>query len=148
MHAEFDHEKEKDVGGGILTVDDTQLPLKDESKPPLAYDAHSQEFEEEDGVEYPTEEEIKTLRHVPFSLHPRLWLVCIIEFCERFCYYGVSGLFNNYIANPYAGGTPYNGDDLPGAIGRGSAFASGLQNYWQFWCYGKLGITDSILDYH
>ncbi len=132
MHAEFDRAKEKDVGGGILTVDD-------KSQVERNYDSGSQEFEDEDGAEYPTEEELTTLRHVPYTLHPRTYLVCVIELCERFCYYGVSGLFNNYIANPYAGGTPYNGDNLPGAIGRGSAFASGLQNYWQFWCYGKSG---------
>ena len=64
-----------------------------------------------------------------------MFLVCIIELSERFCYYGVSGVFNNYIANPYSGGAPYTGDSLPGAIGRGTAFASGLQNFWQFWCY-------------
>ena len=62
--------------------------------------------------------------------------MCIIELSERFCYYGVSGTFNNYIANPYEGGPPWDGEeDVPGAIGRGTAFASGLQNYWQFWCY-------------
>ena len=64
-----------------------------------------------------------------------MFLVCIIELSERFCYYGVSGTFNNYLANPYKGGPPWDGEDLPGAIGRGTAFASGMQNYWQFWCY-------------
>ena len=132
MHAEFDKYKEKDVGGGPLTIDEKSAPT---------YDTNSQDFEshDEDGSVYPTEEEIKTLRHVSYTLHPRTWLVCIIELCERFCYYGVSGLFNNYIANPYGKGVPYNDVDLPGAIGRGSAFASGFQNYWQFWCYGECG---------
>lgn len=127
LHAEFDHAKEKDVGGGILTSDEKPAPL---------YDVQ-QEFggTDEYGNEYPTQEEVDTLRHVPYTLPPRTWLVCIIELCERFCYYGVSGVFNNYLSNPYGSGPPYTGDDLPGAIGRGSAFASGLQNYWQFWCY-------------
>ncbi|KAL6720632.1 peptide transporter ptr2 [Lecanora helva] len=131
MHAQFDDKQEKDVGGGTLTIDEKVAP---------SYAADTQDFDDklshdEDGSEYPTEDEIKTLRHIPFTLPARTWLVCIIELCERFCYYGVSGVFNNYIANPYGDGTPYTGDDLPGAIGRGSAFASGLQNYWQFWCY-------------
>lgn len=132
MHAEFDHAKEKDVGGGVLTSDEKPLP---------SFGTSSQEFEgmlDEDGSEYPTQEEIDTRRHVPFTLPARTWLVCVIELCERFCYYGVSGIFNNYISNPYGSGAPYTGDNLPGAIGRGSAFASGLQNYWQFWCYGEL----------
>ena len=129
MHAEFDHAKEKDVGGGILTSDEKPSPIEDK---------HALEFEDvdADGNAYPTEEELHTLRHVPYKLPIRMWLVCVIEFCERFCYYGVSGLFNNYISNPYGKGVPYTNDDLPGAIGRGSAFASGFQNYWQFWCYG------------
>lgn len=138
MHSEFDHAKEKDVGGGVLTSDEHPSPSTISNPPTFkgAADDKSHEFEEEDGHEYPTEEEINTLEHVSFALHPRAWLVCIIELSERFCYYGVSGCFNNYITNPYGDGTPYTDEDLPGAIGRGSAFASGLQNYWQFWCYG------------
>ena len=131
MHAKYDHAKEKDVGGGILTSDEKPSPIDE--------DKHAPEFEgvDEFGNEYPTAEELQTLRHVPFKIPVRMWLVVVIEFCERFCYYGVSGLFNNYISNPYGKGVPYNNDDLPGAIGRGSAFASGFQNYWQFWCYGQ-----------
>lgn len=132
MHAEFDELKEKDVGGGPLTIDKELVPT---------YTVQSQEQEyggvDDDGFEHPTQEEVATLRHVPYSLHLRTYLVGIIELSERFCYYGVSGVFNNYISNPYGGGAPYTGEDLPGAIGRGSAFASGFQNYWQFWCYGE-----------
>lgn len=126
MHAEYDHGKSKDMAGGILTSD---------QKPVDSYSSHASDEIFDDGFEYPTEEEKTTLRHVPYSLPYRAFLVCIIELSERFCYYGVSGTFNNYLANPYAGGPPYTGDDLPGAIGRGTAFASGLQNYFQFWCY-------------
>ena len=139
MHAEFDDTKAKDVGGGTLTFDEKAAP---------SYNANSQDFSDslhgDDGFEYPTEEEIKTLRHIPYTLPARAWLVCIIELCERFCYYGVSGVFNNYISNPYGKGPPYTGDELPGAIGRSSAFASGFQNYWQFWCYGEPGAIDGF----
>lgn len=129
MHAEFNQVQEKDVGGGVLTSD---------QKPSSSYYTPPHDFEDDDESEYPTEDEIQALRHVPYTLPARTWLVAIIEFSERFCYYGVSGIFNNYIANPYGSGAPYDSDDeLPGAIGRGSSFASGLQNYWQFWCYGE-----------
>ena len=67
------------------------------------------------------------------GLPMRAFFVCIIELSERFCYYGVSGVFNNYLAEPYGKGAPYDG--IPGAIGRGSSFASSLQNFFQFWCY-------------
>ena len=114
MHAEFDSAKEKDVGGGVLTSDEKPAPI---------YDGPEQELGgiDEDGSEYPTQEELDTLRHVPYNLPARTWLVCVIELCERFCYYGVSGLFNNYISNPYGDGPPYTGDELPGAIGRGKS---------------------------
>lgn len=113
MHAEFEGIHTKDVSGGTLVSDEKP------GAPAYTPDRHEFGKVDEDGSEFPTEDEIHTLRHVPYTLHPRMWLVCVIELCERFCYYGVSGLFNNYIANPYNGGAPYNGDDLPGAIGRG-----------------------------
>lgn len=59
MHAEFDHEKAKDVGGGILTTDEKSMPLYDSTSSPS-----QDEFD--DGFEYPTEEEKNTLRHVPY----------------------------------------------------------------------------------
>ena len=126
MHAEFDHAKEKDMSGGVLTSDAKPIESSSGSSSDVIFD---------DGFEYPTEEEKATLRHVPYSLPARAFLVCIIELSERFCYYGVSGTFNNYLANPYGSGPPWTGDDLPGAVGRGTAFASGMQNYFQFWCY-------------
>lgn len=109
MHAEFDTQKEKDAGGGTLISDEKPAPLYEQELGGI----------DEDGSEYPTQEELDTLRHIPYTLHPRTWLVCVIELCERFCYYGVSGIFNNYISHSYGSGPPYTGDDLPGAIGRG-----------------------------
>ena len=60
LHSELAYEKEKDVSGGVLTTDEKAAP---------AYDGTSRPSNEEfdDGSECPTEEEIKTLRHVPYS---------------------------------------------------------------------------------
>lgn len=59
----------------------------------------------------PTEEERRSLRRVSDTIPWSAFLVAVIELCERFTYYGLSGPFQNYIQNPY--------DDprLPGAIG-------------------------------
>lgn len=59
----------------------------------------------------PTEHERSTLRRVSDTIPWSAFLVAVIELCERFTYYGLSGPFQNYIQNPY--------DDprLPGAIG-------------------------------
>lgn len=70
-----------------------------------------------DGDE-PTDEEKHSLRKVSDKLPWSAFLVCVVELCERFTYYGLSGPFQNYIENP-AGGS------LPGAIGMGQTAATG-----------------------
>lgn len=66
----------------------------------------------------PTEEERNTLRLVPDKLPWAAFLVALIELCERFTYYGVSGPFQNYIQNQYK-----DPNGLPGAIGRYDPFS-------------------------
>ena len=70
----------------------------------------------------PTEEEKQTLRKVSDKLPWSAFLVALIELCERFTYYGLSGPFQNYIQNPASGGAT----DVPGAIGAGQQEATGL----------------------
>lgn len=49
--------------------------------------------------EIPTAEEKATLRHVAEHLPTRIWLVAFVELCERFTYYGMQGLFQNYVSH-------------------------------------------------
>ncbi|KAJ2716692.1 peptide transporter ptr2 [Coemansia spiralis] len=79
---------------------------------------------------WPTAEEAATMVRVADSVPPRAFLIIVTEFCERFTYYGVSGLFQNYIQNGYK--VPGSN---PGALGRGKQTATGLGNFFQFWCY-------------
>ena len=60
------------------------------------------DFHHDDDVSRPepTEEDWATLREVGDKLPTSAFLVIIIEFCERFTYYGLSGPFQNYIQNP------------------------------------------------
>lgn len=48
----------------------------------------------------PTSEDWKNLPEVSDSIPKAAFLVILIEFCERFTYYGLSGPFQNYIQNP------------------------------------------------
>ena len=64
----------------------------------------------------PTEEQRATLRRVSDKLPWSAFLVAVIELCERFTYYGLSGPFQNYIQNEY--NSVHNTDTIPGAIGR------------------------------
>ncbi|EAW10971.1 peptide MFS transporter [Aspergillus clavatus NRRL 1] len=81
-----------------------------------------------DGEE-PTEEESKNLRHVAENLPVSAWLVAVVELSERFTYYGMSGLFQNYVNNPL------DGSQGRGALGLGHQGATGLTTFFQFWCY-------------
>lgn len=67
----------------------------------------------------PTEEERHKLRHVSDKLPWSAFLVAVIELCERFAYYGLSGPFQNYIQNSY-----HDPSGLPGAIGKARYFLS------------------------
>ena len=60
----------------------------------------------------PTEKELATLRKVADSLPWSAFIVALVELCERFTYYGLSGPFQNYIQ--------FHPHDTPirGAIGR------------------------------
>ncbi|KAE8147768.1 POT family-domain-containing protein [Aspergillus avenaceus] len=81
-----------------------------------------------DGEE-PNQDEIKNLRHIAENLPISAWLVAVVELCERFTYYGMSGLFQNY-AN-----LPLDGSQGRGALGLGHQGATGLTTFNQFWCY-------------
>lgn len=57
----------------------------------------------EDGQLYPvpTDQDWKELREVADAIPKSGFLVILIEFCERFTYYGLSGPFQNYIQHPH-----------------------------------------------
>ncbi|GAT18945.1 MFS peptide transporter Ptr2 [Aspergillus luchuensis] len=81
-----------------------------------------------DGEE-PNAEEVATLRHVAEHLPISAWLVAVVELCERFTYYGMSGMFQNYVDRPL------DGSEGRGALGMGHQGATGLTTFFQFWCY-------------
>jgi hypothetical protein len=56
----------------------------------------------------PTDEDWKALREVADTIPKSAFLVILIEFCERFTYYGLSGPFQNYIQNPAPDSCKYN----------------------------------------
>lgn len=48
----------------------------------------------------PTNEDWNNLREVADSVPKAAYLVILVEFCERFTYYGLTGPFQNYIQYP------------------------------------------------
>ena len=78
----------------------------------------------------PTAYENISFRRVPDKLPWSAFLVAVVELCERFTFYGLSGPFQNYISNSH-----HDPSGNPGAIGLGQSGATGLTNFFQFWCY-------------
>ena len=83
-----------------------------------------------DSSDEPTEEDLEALRRVADKLPWSAFLVAVIELCERFAYNGFSGPWQNYIQNSVD-----DSSGLPGAIGMGQSAATGLTDFFQFWCY-------------
>ena len=86
--------------------------------------------------EEPNEYEKQHLRRVGENLPASAFLIAIVELCERFTYYGCQGLFQNYISN-----SP-NGDDGTPGLGLGHQGATGLNVFFQFFCYGVYWAPD------
>lgn len=98
--------------------------------------------EEVDDLPQPTDEEKATLRrvsdHIPFAA----FTIVVVELCERFAFYGLSGVFQNYIQNPLPAGGSGSGAPVSatssqpaGALGRGQTTATGLQQMFSFLAY-------------
>jgi POT family proton-dependent oligopeptide transporter len=79
----------------------------------------------------PTAEELSTLEHVSDRIPLAAWLIVICELCERFAFYGLSGLFQNYIQFPL----PTANDTQPGALDRGQQTATTLTMFFRFFAY-------------
>ncbi|KIW05496.1 uncharacterized protein PV09_03379 [Verruconis gallopava] len=62
--------------------------------------AEQETFEPWDEDE-PTPAERRTLRKIADTVPYSAFLVAIVELCERFAYFGMTGPFQNYIANKY-----------------------------------------------
>lgn len=77
----------------------------------------------------PNEYEQKTLPHVGELLPPTVFLVAVVELCERFTYYGCQGLFENYVDHAS------DGSDGRAGLGLNNQAATGLNLFYQFWCY-------------
>ena len=75
---------------------------KDHSKTSVQYDNVSVPSYEEHPNELPepTEQDWKELREVSDAIPKAAFLIILLEICERFTYYGLSGPFQNYIQYP------------------------------------------------
>ncbi|GLB34350.1 putative POT family protein [Lyophyllum shimeji] len=95
------------------------------------------------GSEGVTEHELATLRHVADRLPYTAWLVVIVEFAERWTYYGTTNIYNNYIQfklppGSKNGSVPKSlrgGNIVAGALGQGQQKSFALRTFNSFWVY-------------
>ncbi|KAF6822479.1 MFS peptide transporter [Colletotrichum plurivorum] len=99
-----------------------------EKKQPFPEKTDSESGPTPDGAE-PNDYEKSTLRRVGESLPASAFLIAVVELTERFTYYGAQGLFQNYISNDA------NGLDGPKGLGMGHQAATGLNLFFQWFCY-------------
>jgi POT family proton-dependent oligopeptide transporter len=101
-----------------------------------------------DRDDYPTEEQLRTLRRVPQKIPWKIFTIGFIELCERMSYYGTVVVYSNFInkgrfdsdGNPTATSTgaainPHSDEAQPGALGLGKQIAFSLVTFNSFWVY-------------
>lgn len=121
---DFDH-------GDIIVMEDMELKANPGQGNALGL---KDMYIDPDGIE-PTEEEKRTLRRVSDTIPVVAFSIVIVELCERFAFYGLSGPFQNYLQNPLpeggngAGAPRTPGSPEPaGALGLGQTAATSLNN--------------------
>ncbi|KAF5662877.1 proton-dependent oligopeptide transporter POT family [Fusarium denticulatum] len=104
--------------------------------------------------QFPTAEELDTLRRVPNKIPMKLFSIAFIELCERFSYYGctvvckfqlsldnISSVMltqkvTNFIQQKLPEGSTTGADpEQPGALGMGQRASTGITTFNQFWQY-------------
>ncbi len=75
------------MAGGTETVDAMKQECYADDR------GHGHEIADDDDADTPTEEDRQTLRKVADKLPYSTFLVALVELCERFAYYGMSGPF-------------------------------------------------------
>ncbi|KAI6020031.1 POT family-domain-containing protein [Pisolithus orientalis] len=91
-----------------------------------------------EGLEFPTEEELVTLRRMPDAIPWTAYMIAVVGLAERFSYYGASAVFVNFIQQPLPPHSTTGADGLhgqSGALGRGQQMSAGLTTFYQFWSF-------------
>ncbi|KAF8921380.1 POT family-domain-containing protein [Mucidula mucida] len=107
-----------------------------------------------EGSEGVTQREFTTLRLVPDKINFSSWLVIIVEFAERWSYYGTINVLNNYVRAPLPQGSrdgsvppgPKHGNGIAGALNKGQQKSFTVRTFNSFWFYVTPWIGGIIAD--
>jgi POT family proton-dependent oligopeptide transporter len=126
---------------GPASIHEVAPPLVVEGKPTQAKQStHFYEYDSsvEDQGEYPTEEELHTLRRVADTIPWGVYTLAFVELVERFSYYGSTVVFTNFIQQPLPKGSKTGAgfkDGQSGALNKGQQASTGIGTFNQFWVY-------------
>ncbi|KIY43855.1 peptide transporter PTR2A [Fistulina hepatica ATCC 64428] len=126
------------IADAALFQEATEIKVVDKAELDSASDLPEDYDSVHAGLEFPTEEELATLRRTQDSIPWNAYLIAVIEMAERFSFYGSSVVFTNFIQQPLpAGSTTGAGhkNGQSGALGYGQQASTGLTTFYQFWCY-------------
>ncbi|PPR08189.1 hypothetical protein CVT24_001572 [Panaeolus cyanescens] len=94
-----------------------------------------------EGSEGVTQHDLDTYRHVADKLPWAAWCIVIVEFAERWSYYGTTNIFNNYIRSELPPGSK-NGavvfdpaNNVAGALNKGQPVSFSIRTFNTFWVY-------------
>ncbi|KAF9233612.1 POT family-domain-containing protein [Melanogaster broomeanus] len=89
-----------------------------------------------EGLEFPSEEELATLRRVSDAIPWSAYMIATIELAERFSVISLIAQVN-FIQQPLPPGsvTGAGGPNQSGALGKGQQMSTGLTTFYQFWSY-------------
>lgn len=104
------------------------------------HQAHYISDDASESVDFPTVEEMTTLRRVPAPIPWKIYTIAFVELVERMSYYGTTAVYSNYIskARPTPTGAaldPSSDEAVPGALGKGKQVAFSLTTFNAFWVY-------------
>ncbi|KAL8702725.1 MAG: hypothetical protein Q9201_004101 [Fulgogasparrea decipioides] len=112
-------------------------PINEKNEKSLVI-ADNESVTDADGKEYPTPDEVETLRRVCGTVPWSSYTIGFVELCERFSYYGTTQVFVNFIQHPLPDGstTGESGTDgQSGALGLGQRASTGLTTFNSMWAY-------------
>ncbi|KAK4495971.1 hypothetical protein PRZ48_013239 [Zasmidium cellare] len=125
LHATLEQRTGSIGNRGSVDMAGAKLDIKEKDD----VDVDAQDLEPSDEGMEPNEHEKKTLRRIGDKFPKSAYLIAVVELCERFTYYGCQGLFQNYINNRPGG------EDGARGLGLGHQGATGLNVFFQFFCY-------------
>ncbi|RYP62918.1 hypothetical protein DL769_007123 [Monosporascus sp. CRB-8-3] len=124
-----------------VLVEKEPLPARD-SEGSVSEDHSAGALRGPNGEEYPTAEELETLRRIKGPINWIIYTIGIVELFERFAWYGTTAVFVNFISQPLPPGSTtgaiVNGSEAegqPGALGKGQQASTGLVLFNNFWSY-------------